>query len=66
MVYFLATHMLRSRGQGPALLVSPLLALMHNPLQTARKLRIQALTINSTNQKEWRDMEAKVGRLWPR
>ncbi len=60
MVYFLATHLLRRRGQGPALLVSPLLALMRNQLQAAAKLGIQALTINSTNQKEWPSLEAKV------
>ena len=30
-VYFIATRMLRDRGLGPTLLVSPLLSLMHKP-----------------------------------
>ena len=32
MVYFLATRLLRDRGSGPTLLVSPLLALMRNQI----------------------------------
>lgn len=59
-VYFLATHLLRRRGHGPALLVSPLLSLMRNQLQAAEKLGIRALTINSTNRREWPALEAKV------
>ena len=60
MVYFLATHVLRRRGHGPALLVSPLLALMRNQLQAAAKLGIRALSINSTNYKDWSLLEAKA------
>ena len=48
-VYFLATALLRERGAGPALIDSPLLALMRNQIAAAERLGISALTINSTN-----------------
>ena len=46
-VYFIATALLRERGAGPALIVSPLLALMRNQIAAAEKLGIRAHTINS-------------------
>jgi ATP-dependent DNA helicase RecQ len=52
-VYFIATRILRDRGQGPTLIVSPLLALMRNQMEAADRLGIRALTINSTNRQEW-------------
>src|SRR3954468_11387632 len=52
-VYFLATALLRRRGAGPALIVSPLLALMRNQIAAAAGLGIRAHTINSTNREEW-------------
>ena len=48
-VYFIATTLLRERGAGPALIVSPLLALMRNQIAAAQRLGIRAHTINSTN-----------------
>lgn len=59
-VYFMATRLLRDRGAGPTLLVSPLLALMRNQIEAAAKLGIKALTINSTNRKEWEEVEKQV------
>jgi len=52
-VYFIATRILRDRGQGPTLIVSPLLALMRNQIDAAGRLSIRALTINSANRSEW-------------
>src|SRR3954468_14206211 len=52
-VYFLATSLLRETGAGPALIVSPLLALMRNQIAAAEKLGIRAHTINSTNRDGW-------------
>lgn len=52
-VYFIATKMLRDRGAGPTLLVSPLLALMRNQQEAARRMGIVAESINnSTTQAE--------------
>ena len=53
LVYFLATRLLRERGAGPTLLISPLLALMRNQLQAAARLNIRAATINSSNTDDW-------------
>ncbi|MFZ4440780.1 MAG: RecQ family ATP-dependent DNA helicase [Syntrophales bacterium] len=52
-VYFIATRILRDRGAGPTLIVSPLLALMRNQIEAAERLGIRALTINSTNSDDW-------------
>ena len=53
MVYFIATRLLRDRGFGPTLIVSPLLALMRNQIEAAERLGIRALTINSANRNDW-------------
>ena len=59
-VYFLAARLLRNRGFGPALIVSPLLALMRNQIEAAERLDVQALTINSTNTSDWPDISRRV------
>ena len=48
-VYFIATRLLRDRGAGPTLLVSPLLALMRNQIEAAERMGVRAVTINSAN-----------------
>src|SRR3954467_903465 len=55
-VYFIATVLLRERGAGPALIVSPLLALMRNQIAAAERLGIRAHTINSTNRDAWAEV----------
>src|SRR5258705_8304872 len=52
-VYFIATKLLRENGSGPALLVSPLLALMRNQIAAAERMGVRAATINSDNHDEW-------------
>ena len=52
-VYFIATRMLRERGLGPTLLLSPLIALMDNQVDAARKMGLRAEVINSTNAHDW-------------
>src|SRR6187551_3226051 len=52
-VYFIATKLLREAGHGPALLVSPLLALMRNQIAAAERMGVRAATIHSDNQDEW-------------
>ncbi len=53
LVYFLATRILRDLGSGPTLLISPLLALMRNQIAAAKRIDIEAATINSSNVEEW-------------
>ncbi len=52
-VYFVATALLRARGAGPTLIISPLLALMRNQIEAAARAGITARTINSANLDEW-------------
>ncbi len=54
MVYFIAAKLMRAQGAGVTLIISPLLALMRNQIEAAQRLGLQALTINSTNQENWR------------
>jgi ATP-dependent DNA helicase RecQ len=48
-VYFLSTHLLRQKGLGPTLLISPLLALMRNQIEAAERLGLRCMTINSSS-----------------
>jgi ATP-dependent DNA helicase RecQ len=59
-VYFIATSLLRARGAGPTVIVSPLLALMRNQVEAASRAGIQARTINSANLGEWDEISAEV------
>src|SRR5437899_3288922 len=52
-VYFIATQLLREAGAGPALLISPLLALMRNQIAAASRMGVRAVTINSDNRADW-------------
>ena len=61
-VYFIATKLLRESGLGPALLISPLLALMRNQINAAEWMGVRAVTINSDNQNDWAEGEAAVSR----
>lgn len=61
-VYFIATKLLREGGAGPALLISPLLALMRNQIAAAERMGVRAATINSDNQEDWGEVEAKLAR----
>ncbi|MBC7289727.1 MAG: RecQ family ATP-dependent DNA helicase [Actinotalea sp.] len=59
-VYFVATGLLRERGAGPTVIVSPLLALMRNQVDAARRAGIRAETIHSANTEEWDEVHARV------
>lgn len=60
LVYFLATRLLRERGSGPTLLISPLLALMRNQLLIAERMGVRAATINSSNKNEWTNVLSRL------
>jgi ATP-dependent DNA helicase RecQ len=61
-VYFVATALLRARGAGPTVIVSPLLALMRNQIDAAGRAGIQARTINSANTEDWEQIYGEVER----
>jgi len=60
LVYFMATRLLREQGSGPALLISPLLALMRNQIPAAQRLGVRAQTLNSRNKSEWEAIQARL------
>ncbi len=59
-VYFVATLLLRRRGTGPTILVSPLLALMRDQVAAAERAGVRAASINSANPLEWQDVLARL------
>lgn len=59
-VYFVATALLRARGAGPTVIISPLLALMRNQIEAADRAGIRAVTINSTNIEQWQQVHARI------
>ncbi len=59
-VYFSSTKMLRDRGWGPTVVVSPLLALMRDQVAAASKLGLAAVTINSSNVDRWQELEEEI------
>ncbi len=61
-VYFIATRMLRDQGSGPALLISPLLALMRNQIAAAERMGVRAATIHSENREDWDPVGAAIAR----
>ncbi|MDF7800010.1 DEAD/DEAH box helicase [Pontiellaceae bacterium B1224] len=60
MVYFLATKLMRNRGDGPTLLISPLLSLMRNQLEAAERIGVRAATINSSNVDDWKRINRQL------
>ena len=61
-VYFIATKLLREGGAGPALLISPLLALMRNQIAAAEQMGVRAIRIASDNEAEWDEAEEHLRR----
>ncbi|MEO3873082.1 RecQ family ATP-dependent DNA helicase [Nonomuraea sp. B12E4] len=59
-VYFVATALLRELGEGPTVIVSPLLALMRNQIAAAERAGINAVTINSANPEAWEEIYGQV------
>jgi histidinol-phosphate aminotransferase len=59
-VYFISTLLYREDGQGPALLISPLLSLMRNQVAAAERMGLRAATVNSENLHNWQEIEEQV------
>lgn len=59
-VYFISAKLLRSRGFGATVIVSPLLALMRNQVDAAQRAGVRAATINSSNVADWSDVHDRV------
>lgn len=59
-VYFISAKIFRDRGMGPTIIISPLLALMRNQIESAQRLGIVAETMNSTNTAEWQTVTQRI------
>ena len=59
-VYFISTKLFRDQGMGPTIIVSPLLALMRNQIESAQRLVIVAETMNSTNTTDWQAVTQRM------
>lgn len=60
LVYFIATRLLRASGYGPTLIVSPLLALMRDQVEEARRIDVAAVSFNSTTSPETREAHMRA------
>ncbi|WP_068252415.1 RecQ family ATP-dependent DNA helicase [Janibacter corallicola] len=59
-VYFVASRLQRAKGAGPALIVSPLLALMRDQIAAAERAGVRAVSMNSSNAQEWDEVRARL------
>ncbi|MBB1510838.1 RecQ family ATP-dependent DNA helicase [Tessaracoccus sp. MC1756] len=59
-VYFIAALMRRRAGHGPALIISPLLALMRDQEAAAERAGVRAVAINSSNVTDWGQIEERL------
>jgi ATP-dependent DNA helicase RecQ len=60
-VYFIATKLLIEQNKGPSIIISPLIALMRNQIQSAARLGLRVLTVNSSlSPQERAANEAKI------
>jgi ATP-dependent DNA helicase RecQ len=59
-VYFFATALLRERGFGPTILISPLLSLMRDQVRMAERLDVRAATLHSKNEGDWPEIEQQL------
>lgn len=59
-VYFISALLLRRQGSGPALIVSPLLALMRDQVEAAARAGVRAAMVNSSNVTEWDSIRARL------
>ena len=59
-VYWAATAIRRAEGDGPTLVVSPLLSLMRDQVVAAARAGLRAETLNSANIGQWSQIEAAL------
>ncbi|MBE7186900.1 DEAD/DEAH box helicase, partial [Jatrophihabitans endophyticus] len=59
-VYWIAAGLRRAQGAGPALVISPLLALMRDQVAAAERSGLRAVTLNSANVDDWPAIEAQI------
>jgi ATP-dependent DNA helicase RecQ len=59
-VYFIATKLRRSKGFGPTLIISPLLSLIRNQIESAAKLGLNVVSYNSSMDQQQKKQAEKT------
>lgn len=59
-VYFVAALLQRAAGHGPALIVSPLIALMRDQVAAAERAGVRAASISSANVTQWDEIRRQL------
>ncbi|MDN5605216.1 MAG: RecQ family ATP-dependent DNA helicase, partial [Kocuria sp.] len=59
-VYFISSLLMRELGGGPALIISPLLALMRDQVAAAERAGVRAAAVNSANATEWNEIRESI------
>lgn len=62
LVYFMSIKKLREMGKGPAIIISPLIALMRNQIESVKKknFNLNVREITSENQDEWSEIYKQI------
>ncbi|MGK4065575.1 RecQ family ATP-dependent DNA helicase [Rothia sp. HC945] len=59
-VYFISSLLMRELGGGPALIISPLLALMRDQVAAAERAGVRAAAVNSANATQWNEIRDSI------
>jgi len=59
-VYFIATKLMREQNKGPSIIISPLIALMRNQVESASRLGLKVVTVNSSLQQHERSSNEQI------
>jgi ATP-dependent DNA helicase RecQ len=62
-VYFISTKLMREKGHGPTIIISPLLALMRNQIESAAKYGVKLGSVNSTPTPEQKALNVENKKL---
>lgn len=60
LIYFLTTKILRQEGKGLTLIISPLIALMDNQLESTKMFNLQSATINSSTNIDFSEVYNRI------
>jgi ATP-dependent DNA helicase RecQ len=61
LIYLLSTKILRKEGKGLSIVISPLLALINNQIESADAYGLIARSINSNNEEQWEEIIQEIG-----
>ena len=60
LVYYLSIKKLREMGKGPAIIICPLLALMHNQIESTKDYHLNVKAISSDTKEQWDNVYREI------